>query len=306
MTKGDLPDPGRCPPRLKTAVMEQFASALDGVRWGRNRAGESEIYALCPCHDDAVRSFAVTRKDAHKCLFHCYARCSRDVLWRELQRRLNGGTWERREVGGDDERGGGAPLGVIVAQYVYDDPAGNPTHRVLRYLPKDFRQQSVDQGRWAWGRFGFRWLYRAHRLATSPREIAVVLVEGERDVVELESRGFLATTLGGASARWYPRHLEQLQGRTVVVIPDDDPAGDSWLEVASSELTRAGVAWSTLARPLSEDAEAAGIARGRGFDAADWFAAGHEVEELRGRIAMIARGCAREGRGGLNSEWTER
>jgi putative DNA primase/helicase len=83
-------------------------------------------------------------------------------------------------------------------------------------------------------------LYRLHQLATRQDE-TIVVVEGENGVDALADLNFLATTSGGAgsadSADWQP-----LAGRSVVIWPDADEAGQGYAQAVAAKLSPLGCA----------------------------------------------------------------
>src|SRR5205823_2586613 len=98
---------------------------------------------------------------------------------------------------------------------------------IVRTELKDFLTQHVTADGWASGQGGcVHALYRLHRLHESPPGAVVFVVEGEKDVDNLEAAGLLATTKAhGAKSEWLPTYTESLRGKRVVVIPDNDTAG---------------------------------------------------------------------------------
>jgi putative DNA primase/helicase len=113
---------------------------------------------------------------------------------------------------------------TLVANYEYRDESGALLYEVLRYEPKAFCQRRPDgHGGWTWKKGKRQVLYRLPEVLEAP---IVFVVEGEKDVETLRSRGFVATTnAGGAAAPWLPAYTEALGGREVILIPDNDPPG---------------------------------------------------------------------------------
>jgi hypothetical protein len=103
----------------------------------------------------------------------------------------------------------------------------------------------------------------------------LIVVEGEKDVETLWTRGFVATCNSGGAGKWKKEFVSYFAGRDVVVIPDNDAPGEKHAQQVLDSF--AGVAKS--ARILRLD----GLAE-KG-DVTDWFAAGNGEEQFRALIA---------------------
>jgi AAA domain len=168
----------------------------------------------------------------------------------------------------------GPPKGSrkIVASYDYRDAAGALLFQVCRYHPKDFRQRRPDgKGGWSWNLQGIEpVLYRLPELLRAAAGAAVYVVEGEKDAEALRDRLLIATTCPGGAGKWRASYSEALRGRRVVILPDNDPAGEAHAQAIAEALH--GIAASVR------------IVRLPGLppkgDASDWLAAGGTVEEL--------------------------
>jgi len=112
----------------------------------------------------------------------------------------------------------------IKAVYDYCDEDSNVLYQVVRYEPKDFSQRRPD------GKGGFipdvkgvrRVPYRLPRLKSAER---VLIVEGEKDVERLEALGYVATCNSEGAGKWRAEFGGLLKGKDIVVIPDNDVAG---------------------------------------------------------------------------------
>jgi hypothetical protein len=92
----------------------------------------------------------------------------------------------------------------ILATYYYRNIEGNPVYRLLRYSPKDFRQQSITStGDWIWGTKGTTPLpYRLPELLDALNTgNQVFVVEGEKDVNTLWGLGFSGVLICFLEAR---------------------------------------------------------------------------------------------------------
>jgi 5S rRNA maturation endonuclease (ribonuclease M5) len=184
----------------------------------------------CPAHNDDRASLSVDYK-GNRVLWHCQAGCTPEAVRRRL-----GIAWA-------DVDDYGAAIGKQhTATYTYTDAAGAPELRVLRYEPKDFRVQRLEDGQWLWGRG--KAPYRLYRL---PRVVEAIqvgervwLVEGEKDADALERAGVAATTTpGGAGKTWRQEYTEALRGAYVTIVADRDEAGRKHARKAYAALAEA-------------------------------------------------------------------
>lgn len=192
--------------------LDDFLSRLHGVKRVGNR-----VMALCPAHDDNDPSLDVAVKDG-RILLHCYAGCSFEAILEAL------GLESRDLVVNGNSNGSEKPQ--VVATYDYRDEAGRVLFRVVRYRPKAFRQCRPDgHGGWVWGLGNVRRvLYHLDEIVKRPNE-TVYIVEGEKDADRLASLGLLATCSPMGAGKWRDEYAESLQGRRVIIIPDNDEPG---------------------------------------------------------------------------------
>jgi hypothetical protein len=160
----------------------------------------------------------------------------------------------------------------IVATYDYHDQHGQLLFQVVRFDPKDFRQRRPNgNGGWIWNLDGVeRVLYRLPELLRAAPFATVFICEGEKDCDALHDRGPIATTNPGGVGKWLPSMSEHLRGRNVVILPDNDDAGEK----------HAG----DVARTLRDIAKSVRVLRLPNLphkgDLSDWLAAGSTAEEL--------------------------
>lgn len=159
----------------------------------------------------------------------------------------------------------------IVATYDYKDSTGALLYQVVRYSPKAFRQRRPDgKGGWVHSLNGTpRVLYRLPDLLAHPGK-PVFVVEGEKDADRLWSLGLMATTNAMGAEKWRDEYSASLQGRSVMIIPDNDAPGEKHARVVADSLIgkAAGVKILRLAELPQKG------------DVSDWLNAGHTKEEL--------------------------
>jgi RecA-family ATPase len=132
-------------------------------------------------------------------------------------------------------KGAGQPKRKIVAEYNYTDESRSLLYQVVRYDPKDFRQRQPDgNGGWIWS-LGEkqRVLYRLSEVPQYP-DGTVFVCEGEKDADRVASLGHCATTV--ASGKWTSDCIKPLAGRDIIILQDNDGAGEQKAQAAAQAL----------------------------------------------------------------------
>ena len=158
------------------------------------------------------------------------------------------------------------------AEYRYTDERGDLLYEVLRYPPapggkKDFRQRRPDgNGGWEWDLKGVKRVpYRLPQVIASQ---SVFIVEGEKDVHTIESLGFVGTTnSGGSNQRWLPEWSRYFQGKSVVIVPDNDAPGLKHGHQIYQSLRNVASTLKFLVLPI-------------GKDVTDWVESGGTADQL--------------------------
>ena len=257
---------------------------------GRWHSGRQYGSARCPVHNDHTPSLSISDGNDGKLLVKCHTGCAQATLVDELKTR---GLWPESQPtaklrihrGGKDapevyavpERRAGSRE---VAVYDYRDETGRTLYQALRYEnPKTFRQRRVlEDGSHAWGLEDVRLvLYRLPELLAADPMLTVFVVEGEKDVDRLIAAGLVATTSAMGAGKWRDEYAEQLRGRDVVVVPDNDRPGRDHADAVVKSLL--GVANSVRLLALDGLAEKG--------DVSDWLDAGHTGSELEFKAATV-------------------
>jgi hypothetical protein len=168
------------------------------------------------------------------------------------------------------------------ARYPYVDRVGDLVFEVIRYRQangkKTFRQRRPGpKGDWIYDLDGVRrLLYRLPEVAGSDLESPVWIVEGEKDADTLAAFGLIATTGAQGAEAAGRRHWEEgtytpdLVGRSVRIIPDNDPTGRYFARL--------------VARALHGKASSVRLVELPGLhpkgDVSDWLDLGHSVADL--------------------------
>jgi len=126
---------------------------------------------------------------------------------------------------------------VLVATYDYKDVDGNILYQICRYTPKTFLAKRPD-GQWGMGDVR-PVLYHLDEIMVSKYYDDIVYVcEGEKDADTAFIRfGTTGTTNPFGAGKWRPEYSESLRGCKVVVIPDNDPPGQTHCTQVCMSLT---------------------------------------------------------------------
>lgn len=216
---------------------ERMLDALD-ANGCQPDGDDRKAVALCPAHNDHNPSLALTRMEGGL-LMHCFAGCANDDVLAALDR--------VRSDMYDSPRG---------ATYIYEDG-----RKVFRKPDKKFSQGGTRKGEPSQ-------LFRLSKvIAAVDVGVCVYLVEGEKDVLALETLGVVATTAPMGAANWKRVDVEPLNGADVIAIPDRDEAGTNWARDVATSLH--GKAQTITFRTAAA-----------GKDAADHVAAGLKIGDL--------------------------
>ena len=220
--------------------------------------------ARCPAHDDNRNSLSVSPGDSGGVVLHCHAGCAPQDVVQAVGLTMLALMPPRRPT---NDRG------RIVAEYPYHDEQGTLLYQSVRMEPKDFRQRTpLPDGKWLWKLNGVqRVLYRLPELLTADPSQAVYIVEGEKDVDRLRGLGLVATCNAGGAGKWKKAYSDDLAGRHVVILPDNDDAGRQHAAKVAASLQGKAASVKVVDLP---DLPPKG-------DVSDWLDAGGTIDELR-------------------------
>ncbi len=231
---------------VSEAVERVLAKLPDARRSG------SSWQARCPAHEDRNPSLSIAQGDDGRALLKCHAGCTAEEIVRSLGLTLADLMPDRAGGNGDSRsftNGKGKEAKVYAsaqeaiavlerrhgkrsADWTYHDADGQPVGMVIRWDKgdgKDIRPVSYDAVKRGWCIRGMaepRPLYRLPEVMQATRTVYVC--EGEKAAEAARSTGLTATTSphGSKSARkadWSP-----LAGRDVIILPDNDEAGEKY------------------------------------------------------------------------------
>jgi hypothetical protein len=147
-------------------------------------------------------------------------------------------------------------------------------YQVVRRPPKQFLQRRPDPdhpGEWIWDLKGVQPIpYRLPELLASDSRTRVWIQEGEKDCDNLHALGLVATCNPMGAGKWRDEYSRYLQGRDVVILPDNDEPGRKHAEKVANSLLRFATSVKVLRLP---DLPPKG-------DVSDWLESGGTVAEL--------------------------
>jgi hypothetical protein len=171
----------------------------------------------------------------------------------------------------------------FVATYDYFDEDGKFLFQVCRTSEKNFPQRRPDgNGGWIWNTQGVRKvLFHLNEVTEAiASKHAVLIVEGEKDVLSLARIGLAATcNPGGASepgkkTKWRKEFSKALSGADIIILPDHDPAGYAHADAIAG--ISSGLAKSVRILKLADHWSDCP----KGGDVSNWLEAGHTREQL--------------------------
>lgn len=237
--------------------------------------------ARCPAHDDKKPSLSVGVGEDGRVLLCCQTGCDTQSIVDAMGLTMN----DLFPPNGNEAKSRSDEWDVV-ATYTYHDAEGKPVFKVRRTKGKQFPQYHPESGQWKTGRGGAPYvLYHLPQLLAGMRDgRSVFLVEGEKDVRNLERLGFVATCNPAGAGKWRSDYTETLKGATVFVIPDNDEPGRKHAETVLESLKGKADARLLELPNLPEKG-----------DVSDWIAAGGTAEQFEKLCAGTGRksvGCS--------------
>jgi hypothetical protein len=241
---------------------DRVVAALEAAGCAPRQSGNGWS-ARCPAHQDRRASLTVAAGADGRALVRCHAGCSADAVTGAL------GLAMADLFPRDPTRGNGkaaAPAangrafptadaavaalvrkhGPPAAQWTYHNATGEPVGLVLRWdgpAGKDIRPLARHADGWRIAAMPEpRPLYRLPALLAAAPDVPVVVTEGEKTADAAARCGLLATTSAGGARAAKKTDWSPVAGRRVVVLPDNDDAGDQYAQDVAALCHAAGAA----------------------------------------------------------------
>lgn len=242
------------------------------------------IWSFCPVHGDGAkhgrRSLSLHPVIGLNCFAGCRFEDILEALGARKQRRsepvpLRPKPAPTERDPWDEARA--VDSGTLVAVYQYRDAQGVLRAEKGRFErpdgKKSFKWRKPGDQAWSGGvRMSEMPLWGADAVAQADPTQPVIFVEGEKAAEACRARGLLAVTLGGgAGANDFGDALEVLRGREVLLWPDNDAAGRSYMARIHAALKPIAKSVRTVVVPLALPEKG---------DAFDYFSLGGTWEQI--------------------------
>lgn len=220
--------------------IDEFTRLLDAKPSGRN-----EWKACCPAHDDNRESLSVSVGNNGSIVLKCHAGCdNKDILSRmglrfsdlypDQERPKNidykPSMKRNKSVSRNNTPGSMFDFNNVVATYTYRNGT-----RKLRDGNKHFFWQHLEGKEWKPRRGNApHVLY----IAGNPQN-TVYVCEGEKDVCTMARIGFYAVSPehgAGGNGKWLSEYNHDINGKSVMIIPDNDDVGRAFAEQIASNI----------------------------------------------------------------------
>jgi hypothetical protein len=220
-------------------LIRHIADLLHGKKHGNS------YQCHCPAHDDRKASLSLDLGVDGRILLY-YAGCEFEAIAQALKQKgvspADLAPADSFERGKKSQSAAGKPR--IAATYDYRDADGTLVFQTVRLDPKGFFQRRPDgHGGWINNLKGVTpTLYGLLEALTAIREKRrIYIVEGEKDASRLAQLGLIATCNHGGAGKWQAAHSVYLKDAAeVVIIPDNDEAGERHAQMVASSLCDAG------------------------------------------------------------------
>jgi 5S rRNA maturation endonuclease (ribonuclease M5) len=192
--------------------------------------GVTSVKFKCPIHGDKKASGTASLGKDGRVLITCHVGCRIEDI-------LEAWGFSMRDLFPEDRQPEPKQkYSPIVSTYPYTNKEGILFYEKVRRADKSFTQRRKDSsGGWIYNRQGIPpVLYNLPEVSKS--EI-VVICEGEKDADALMATGFTATTgeNGAGKGKWKPEYTDQLTGKHVLILGDNDTVGrDYQAEIANA------------------------------------------------------------------------
>lgn len=241
-----IPTPLRPPRRAappsgedRHAAFDRVCAALEAHQGSLPAHSATKARALCPAHGDLNPSLQVTAIEG-SVLLYCHAGC-------DIGEVLDALGLAKRDL---YEHTSGA-------RYEYLDAGGRVSRVVTRTPDRQFSQEG--------GRSDSQLFRLPQVLAAVVLKEVVYLVEGEKDVLALETLGVTATTAPMGATSFHRVDASPLRGATVVAVVDRDDAGARWALQVQRRLREVGATVRFVQGASGKDS-ADHVAAGLGVD----------------------------------------
>lgn len=216
--------------------LDNFLSKLDGVE----KKGHNDFFGRCPAHNDHNPSLHVGVGRQGQVLIKCFAGCNRQDVLNVLGMKfsdlypdeLEGKRQQKKQKRTEHEIKNLAGETVAIHHRI-DLPGGE---KKVWWSQPDGTNKLPDE--WPTPKTAQLPLYGTQKLAQTPKDMPVVVVEGEKaaDALQEHYEGPVLGTVTGTSTEPCDASLEVLHGREVILWADNDEVGRSHMRRIAEKL----------------------------------------------------------------------
>lgn len=245
-------------------------------RFTVKKKADGRAQCICPAHNDKEASLTISRGNGGRVVMHCHAGCETSAILAAVGLQM-------KDLFPDEpwreyvERKEGLSIDGVYRYHNIED--GREEFVRLRLSGKKFIYGTLDGDRFSYGLNGrnrkdipavFGDLEKIRAADT------VYYCEGEKDVLTVNRVGLVGVTCGGSSD-WTPGTAKLFSGKNVVILQDNDQAGEKLTAAVKASL-------QGIAKNIKVIVPFPGAEHG---DVSDYFAQGGTVEELTGHKTRI-------------------
>ena len=235
-------------------TLNEFLAHFNNVK----ETGNGQYKAICPAHEDHNPSLSIgLSKDGGRVLLHCFAGCSENDIIKEAGLSMNDLIMKQKDS---------SQVEVCKQTYEYVDAEGTLLYRRIRtdYADgsKSFYFEQPNGVKTVKG------VQRVpYNLPNVLKAQTLYFVEGEKCANAVNAAGRTATTLdSGSNSHWLSEYNSYFDGKTVIIIPDNDEPGEKYARRIASNI------------PGAKIVHLPGLAEKE--DIYDWLQAGHTMDEV--------------------------
>lgn len=206
---------------------------------GEQRGSGEQYMACCPAHGDTKPSLSVTERDG-KILVHCQAGCTTEAVISAMGLTM-------QDLFDDPKP---KPQSwIFLREHIYYDENSEPIAKKQLYDKGDGTKTGIwyrfENGNYIKNLNGLRMpLYNLPVLTDKEgayiaggENSTVYIAEGEKDAQTLFDMGYAGTTSpNGAGSKWKTEYNKYVTGRDVVILADNDKAGQAHAEHTADAL----------------------------------------------------------------------
>lgn len=233
--------------------LPEILSHFKGVK----RTGNGSYMAICPTHNDRNPSLSIREKDG-RILMNCFAGCNDEDILNKIGLRMSDlftGQKEKTEH-----------TVVNTTKYPYQTEEGVVLYYKERINYSDrtkrmyFLQPDGSKGKG-------KCKHVLYNLPGVKKAQQVFFVEGEKCADEVNRQGYVATTLDcGAQSKWDGSYNALLDGKEVIILPDNDEPGMEYAKMIKKHIPHAVIKQLPELPPKG--------------DIYDWLQMGHLMSEI--------------------------